>query len=262
MIDIHAHILPGIDDGAKTIEESLKMAQIAVTDGITKIIATPHVIAGLYENQKLDIIKLVSELNSRLKAENIPLEILPGAEYRLEPELPQKLQKGALLTLNDTGKYLLAELPDTFIPEYAENVLYQIQLQGIIPVIAHPERNSVLAQNPDRLKKLIDKGMKAQVTTGSITGNFGSRAQKAGLYFLRQGLIHTAASDAHSARGRTPRLKSCSIAVKERFGEQAEDLLFHENPQRIILGQELITPDVTRGTWKVLLRSLFPQKQA
>lgn len=262
MIDIHAHILPDIDDGAKNENESLAMAKIAVLDGITKIIATPHVIAGLYENQKPDIIQLVKDLNALLALENIPLEILPGAEYRLEPELPDKLQKGELLTLGNSANYLLVELPDTFVPEYTEAVLYQIQLQGVIPIIAHPERNSVLAQNPVSLKQFIDKGMKAQVTTGSITGNFGSRAQKAGLYFIKQGLIHLAASDAHRSKGRTPELRHCSIAIKERFGEETRDLLFYENPARVINSQGLISPDIPKKTWRGLIGNLFSPKQA
>lgn len=263
MIDIHTHILPGIDDGAKDIEESLKMAQIAANDGITRIIATPHVITGLYENKKQDIIKAVAILNTQLTKQHIPVEILPGAEYRLEPELPRQLSRGELLTLNNSGRYLLVELPDAFIPKYTEDVLYQIQLQGITPVIAHPERNMILCKDPGRLKELILRGMTAQVTTSSITGAFGTQPRKSGLYFIKQQLIHIIASDAHSCSGRIPELKACSQIITQRFGQQTSRVFFRENPERICSAKDLITPEIAdKNLWSHRIKNLFLKNQA
>jgi protein-tyrosine phosphatase len=253
MIDIHTHILPGLDDGAKNWEESLQMAQVAAEDGITYIIATPHVIRGLYDNSKEEILAAVSRLNSRLEEEGIPLSIGPGAEYRLEADLAEKLKRGELLTLNDSGRYLLVELPDTFLPEFTAGVLYQIQLAGVTPIIAHPERNMVLGREPAQLSAFIRRGMAAQLTTGSIMGLFGSQAKKISRELLIKGLIHIVASDAHSPSGRTPRLKACRQMVSESFGDDSSRLLVQENPRRICQGRELVTPPlVEKPLWKRL----------
>ncbi len=262
MIDIHTHILPGLDDGARDMEQSLKMARIAARDGIKQIIATPHVIRGLYENKKDHIIEAVDRLNTRLAEEQIPVEILPGAEYRLEPDLARQLKQKELLTLNDSGRYLLVELPDAFLPEFTADVLYQIQLEGITPVIAHPERNIILSQKPARLKEFIQRGMAAQLTTSSITGVFGIQAKKSGLYFLKEGLIHVIASDAHSSSGRVPELNLCSKIISQRFGPETSHTLFQENPQRICRGKELIVPETSSKPFWSHLMNIFHQEKA
>ncbi len=262
MVDIHTHILPHLDDGAQKMEESLQMAQIAVEDGIRQIIATPHVIRGLYENKKEEILARVSRLNSRLEEEGIPLSIGPGAEYRLEADLAQKLNRGELLTLNESGRYLLVELPDTFLPEFTADVLYHIQLAGVTPIIAHPERNMVFGREPAQLSAFIRRGMAAQLTTGSIMGLFGSQAKKISKELIKDGLIHIIASDAHSPSGRAPRLKACRQMLSEDFGLDCSRILLQENPWRICQGRELISPPLSEKPLWNRLRSRWNRVRA
>jgi protein-tyrosine phosphatase len=143
LIDIHSHILPGLDDGSQSMEETLAMLKMAAADGITGVVATPHVNNSIYPNSKETIIAKVEEVNRLLQSEHIPISVFPGAEIRLEPDLPERMAKKELLTINNTGSYLLIELPAEFIPTYTEQSLYELQLQGVIPIIAHPERCSV-----------------------------------------------------------------------------------------------------------------------
>lgn len=262
MLDIHTHILPALDDGAHDLEESLLMARIAAEDGIKQIIATPHVIRGLYENKKEHILAAVENLNARLEQEGIPLSICPGAEYRLEPDLARQLNRGELLTLNESGRYLLVELPDTFLPDFTAQVLYQIQLAGVTPIIAHPERNIVLSRDPAQLSAFIRRGMAAQLTTGSIKGMFGHEAKKCSIEWLRAGLIHIIASDAHSATGRVPRLKACSQTISSHFGSESSLILFKDNPERICQGRELISPPLSRQPFWAQLKLKWSREKA
>ncbi len=200
--DIYSHILPGIDDGSQDMEQTLAMVKIATLDSITAIAATPHVISGVYDNKKEYILSVLQDLNKRLDIENIPVQVLPGAEIRMEPDLPSRQQKGELLTLNDTGRYLLLEFPAAYIPDYTARVMYELQLQGITPIYAHPERNADVNKNPQPLLELAARGALLQINTGSITGLFGSEVKKTAYKLLKQGEAHVIGSDAHSPLGR------------------------------------------------------------
>src|SRR5699024_7265912 len=147
MIDIHSHILPGIDDGAQSITDSLAMAQEAVRQGVTAIVATPHHRNGKYDNIKSDIIRYTNDLNERLQEEDIPLTVLPGQETRINGDMIQDIENGELASLNDT-KYLFVEFASNHVPRYAKQMLFDIQVAGYIPVIVHPERNSAIIQHP------------------------------------------------------------------------------------------------------------------
>src|SRR5690625_3368819 len=174
MIDIHSHILPGLDDGAKTEEDSLDMAQQAVEQGIHTIIATPHHKNSKYDNIRESIIKHTVILNDLFKAHNVPLTLLPGQETRINGEMIKDIQNGELLSLNDT-KYLFVELPFGHAPRYTEAMLYDIQLEGYSPIIVHPERNRELLEHPDRLYGMVRKGALTQVTASSLMGYFGKK---------------------------------------------------------------------------------------
>ena len=252
MIDLHAHILPGLDDGSKNLTESLSMAQVASDDGIHTIVATPHVLQGVFDNDKNKILSAVRALNQTLQEQNIAVYILPGAEYYLEADLPLKLSQGELLTINDNGRYLLVELPSAFIPEYTAQVLYEIQLQGVTPIIAHPERNAGFTRKPAVLQEMISRGVLAQVTSASITGLFGKRVKKTAYSFLKQGLVHLVSSDAHSSRGRAPLLSQAQKEIEKHYGSHIAQLLVIQNPGSIIEGEStepLITRSNTR--WKL-----------
>lgn len=252
MIDLHTHILPGLDDGSKNLAESLSMAQVASDDGIHTIVATPHVLQGVFDNDKNKILLAVTQLNQTLQEQNIAVHILPGAEYYLEADIPLKLSQGELLTINNNGRYLLVELPSAFIPEYTAQVLYEIQLQGVTPIIAHPERNAGFSRRPDILQEMISRGVLAQVTSASITGLFGKKVKRTAFSFLRRGLVHLVSSDAHSSRGRAPLLSQAQKEIEKHHGSHIAQLLVIQNPGSIIKGEStepLIIRSNTR--WKL-----------
>ncbi|MDQ0243666.1 protein-tyrosine phosphatase [Bacillus fengqiuensis] len=236
MIDIHCHILPGIDDGAKTIEDSVAMAKTAVADGITTIIATPHHQNGRYINEGSSIIERVQELNDELTKQNIPLTILPGQEPRIYGELVQDYEKGHVLTLNDGKKYVLIEFSSNQVPKYAEQLLFDIQLQGLNPIIVHPERNAQIMEQPDILYNFVKKGALTQVTASSVTGHFGKKIQKFSQQLIEANLTHFIASDAHNTSGRTFRLNEAYDFIENQYGI---DMIyfFTENAQYLIDGQ-------------------------
>ncbi|AKQ75121.1 CpsB/CapC family capsule biosynthesis tyrosine phosphatase [Bacillus licheniformis] len=202
MIDIHCHILAGVDDGAACMNDSLEMAKQAAHQGIHTIIATPHHRNGVYEHPKEAILAAVSGLKTRMQKENIPVLITPGQEIRLYGELKRDLERGRLLSLAGT-KYLLIELPYHHVPRYAEKVLFDLQLNGYIPIIAHPERNLELMENPDLLYRLVKNGACAQLTCSSLAGRFGRSVKRLARRFLEANLIHFIASDAHNLTTRS-----------------------------------------------------------
>lgn len=239
MIDLHNHILPGLDDGAADTGEALAMAQLAVSDGIRVVVATPHVITGLYNNSRDKILAAAADFNRLLAGKNIPLSVLPGAEYRLEPDLPARLHRGELLTINDGGLYLLLELPPSAAPDWTSRVIYELQLGGVTPIIAHPERNAVFTGEPELLYHLISRGALAQVTAGSLTGLFGSEPVAAARTFIAHGCCQFLVSDAHSPRGRKPALAAAAAETARLFGRAAASRLVMENPTRALQAERI-----------------------
>ena len=237
MIDIHSHILPGVDDGAQTVEDSINMAKLAVEEGITKIIATPHHQNGKYLNSKNDILNRVIELNRVLQDENIPLEVLPGQETRIYGELVDDLDKGEILPLNQTN-YIFIELPSGHVPRYTEKLLFDVQLKGLTPIIVHPERNSEVIENPDILLNLVKKGTLTQVTAGSITGHFGKKIQKFSMQLIESNLTHFVSSDAHNISSRSFKVRESISEIEKEFGRQAV-YYFRENAELLVNGQTI-----------------------
>lgn len=244
MIDIHSHILPELDDGAGSLQESLAMGRLAAADGIRAMVATPHVITGLYPHSRVTILEATAQLQRAFADDSIPVDILPGAEYRLESDLPQRMSRGELLTINDGGRYLLVELPADFVPEHTEQVFYELQLQGVTPVIAHPERNAGFARRPRHLHELVRRGALAQITSGSLTGLMGSTAATTARTFLKQGCVHFIASDAHSSGGRAPVLADALKEASRLVGTDEAQNLVAGNPHRAIQGLGIKTGEI------------------
>ncbi len=236
-IDIHSHILPGMDDGSQSISMSIEMARVALTDHIIIMVATPHIKSGRFDYSKRYILQRVDELNQHFKRNDVGLQVLPGAEYYLEPNLPQRLADGELLTINNTGRYLLIEMPSIMVPEHTERTLYEIQLQGVIPIIAHPERNEILAKRPDILSAYSQRGVLAQVTSTSITGLFGRRVAKAANKMVADGSVQILASDAHTPNKRAPIMSEAYHAAERLWGAQYAQMLGCDNPRHIISGR-------------------------
>lgn len=261
LIDIHSHILPGLGDGSRDLKQSLAMAEAAVNDGISLLVATPRIGRGTFVNHREGILENVRNLNQCLKYARINLPVLPGAEYCLEADLPKRLAAGQVLTLNDTGRYLLVELPAEAVTEHTVDLLQTLQLQGVTPIIANPEGNPWLAKNPEILKRLVDQGILAQITSGSLTGLFGRRIKKAALMFLQFGQAQLIASDSHMGKGRKPGLYSAFQVIEYRWGLDFARNLTCRNPNMIIKGMPLkpeLPPEPKRA-WRIFSNP-FPRQ--
>lgn len=239
MIDIHNHILPGLDDGAKTIADSLGIVRQLVHSGFTTLMATPHVMEGSGFLSPEEILAAVEQLRKHVAEEEIPVEILPGAENYISPDLGKWAREGKLMTLGNTGKYLLLELPMLEIPQYTEQVFFDLQVQGLIPVLAHPERNKGLIDRPEYLAEWANKGVLFQMNLRSLSGRYGPQAQELAERMLRSCLIHFIGSDAHRpSREDTVYLKAMG-SVKEMAGEERFREVTVKNPQAVLTGEGL-----------------------
>ena len=236
MIDIHVHILPGLDDGPGTQKKALGMARAAVKDGIQTIIATPHTLNGVFLNWRKDILAACNDFNIVLKEENIPLTVLPGSEVRLNPEIIDELSKGRIMTMNDAGKFLCLELPEQFIVKPVIAFINQLNKQEITPIITHPERNALIQQDNAILSQFISAGALSQITAGSLAGRFGKKASKCCIDIVNQGIFHFVASDAHSSGRRPPRLSIAFKKLKKMIGSTAAEKIMMNAPDRIIQG--------------------------
>ena len=248
MIDIHTHILPGLDDGARSMDIALHMADIAVKSGTEILLATPHVISGVFDNDKERIVNACNEFNRELENHNLTLQVLPGAEYYLEPDLPERLARKELLTLNN-GRYLLLELPGSTIPQYTAELLYNLQIQGTEPIIAHPERNMELMDAPYKLEELVGHGALTQVTAGSLTGLFGGKVKRVAFSFIENGLIHFLASDAHTNNRRTPALDAAARIIEEKYGQEFAVAMVNSNPRALLEDREVSRLPAVKTSW-------------
>jgi protein-tyrosine phosphatase len=238
LTDLHCHMLPGIDDGSKTMEQSLAMARIAVEDGITTTVVTPHHLNGVYRNPAQRIREGIERLNEALQRVGIGLNLLPGSELHLTPELPGELAAGTALTIANQGRAVLVELPVHTVPVGSEQLLEDILAQGLTPVIAHPERNSELRRNPQRLTDWVELGCLAQVTVQSCTGRFGEAVQQAARTMIRSGCIHVAASDAHRDRRRVPQLTPAREPIARWTSDEVARLLIDVYPTDLAAGRQ------------------------
>ena len=226
MIDIHFHCLPGIDDGPPNWDEAVALCRAAESDGVDTIIATPHVLRdGWLNEDQNERDQLILELNTRLGGHPA---VLPGCEYFYSADAVELWQLGphGPLTALNRSSFLLIEFPATQIPATAEAVFHELSVLGVTPVIAHPERNLVFAEQPDRLARFVEIGATAQVTAGSILGDFGKRVQTTCNEFFSRGLVHFVASDAHSVHRRPPRMGPAREIVRQQWGKDAEGAVF------------------------------------
>lgn len=237
LVDIHNHILPGLDDGPRTIEEALLLAENAVANGITHVIATPHHLDRKYRNSTLEVKAAVAGLYRELIQRNINLKILPGQEIHLSTNVLMELEKD-LLTLANSGRYLLIEFPNAYIPADTLDVIYKIQLRGYIPIIVHPERNRVLRKNKQLLYEYICKGALVQITASSLLGHNGRSLRKYTKELIKHNLVHFISSDAHHYLKRPFLLKEALEYVKREFSESHASY-YCENANHIVYGTEI-----------------------
>ena len=233
MIDLHCHLLPGIDDGAPDLETSFAMARIAVEDGITVTACTPHNHPGVYDNHGPAIKAAIATLQLELDGAGIPLKLISGADVHIAEDLVDGLKSGRVASLNDT-RYFLFEPPHHIAPPRMEAVVFDVMLAGYMPVLTHPERLTWIEDHYDAIVRLAGRGVLMQITAGSVTGRFGKRPKYWADRMLDEGLVHILATDAHNLRNRKPVLSEARDMVSERLGEAEAAAMVLDRPARIV----------------------------
>lgn len=232
MIDIHCHILPDIDDGPKTFDQSVAMARMAAEDGITTIVATPHLNEKLYNPKEIS--RRVYWLNHLLRVAGIEVSVIQGADVSVMFR-PNQIEG---FTINNTN-YVLVEFPHTHLPRNADEILFQFVVNGFRPIITHPERNRSISAQPHLLAQILGDNIYVQITSGSLTGKFGMSAQHCAEQLLRAGEVDVIATDAHSTTYRKPKLASGRQAAEAIVGAEMARRMVFGNPLKIIKGQDL-----------------------
>lgn len=223
MIDLHCHFLPGIDDGAESLEEALAMAREAVAQGVTHCAMTPHLHPGRFDNGKWDILEAVHRFQDAIDDHQIALTVTAGAEVRLGLDTLGLVLSGQVPYLGTAGawKVLLLELPHSGIPVGSLQFVEKLLQAGVRPLIAHPERNKAVMQDIRLIHPFIQAGCWMQVTAGSILGDFGGRSQRTALELLDDDAVHVVASDAHNLEARSPAMGRVAPELERRYGTAA-----------------------------------------
>lgn len=233
MLDLHSHMLPGIDDGARDLQTALEMARIAAADGIRTVACTPHIYPGLYENMADGIRSAMSAFQAELDLRGIPLRLVIGADVHLVPDLAAGIRDGRVPTLA-SSRYVLLEPPHHVAPPRIEDSVFELLVSGYVPVLTHPERLTWLGDHYALFHRLVRSGAWMQITAGSITGRFGREPKQWSERMLDDGIVHIVATDCHDARRRPPLLAEARSAVADRIGEEEAWHLVVTRPQGIV----------------------------
>jgi protein-tyrosine phosphatase len=233
LIDLHSHLLPGIDDGSKDLAMSLAMARVAAAEGISTIACTPHILPGVYNNSGPAIRKAVARLAESIAKAGIPITLVTGADVHIAPDLDVQLRDGRALTLNDS-RYFLLEPPHHVLPPRLEDLIFGLQAAGYIPIVTHPERLSWLEGHYDLIGRLVSSSVLMQITAGSVMGGFGRGPRYWAERMLDEGLCHLLATDAHNTEQRAPRLAEARDVVAQWLGDDEAINLVLRRPQGIL----------------------------
>lgn len=236
MIDLHSHILPGIDDGASDLEVALEMARFAANDGVEVMACTPHFLPGIYDPSVSDVISRVAQLNDRLIDEGIDLVLVPGCEAHVRPDMIDRLKRAEILGIH-SGMYVLCEAPTSVLPPHLDRLFISMIEVGYIPILAHVERYGWIERAEPWVERMARSGVLMQVTAGSLLGDYGRKAQEWSLRFLLDGLVSIVASDAHDTTKRPPGLSKAWRLVSSKIGESEARRIFKEIPERVLLGK-------------------------
>ena len=245
MIDLHCHLLPGVDDGSKSMDISLKLANDAVRDGIDYALLTPHHMNGVYLNHKKAVIQQTQEFQVELDRHKIPLKVFPGQEVRINGDLLTALDQDDILFADEGGRYLMLEFPDDDVPSYTSNMIYELMQRGIIPIIVHPERNTKIMKQPDILYDLLNKGCLSQITAGSYVGTFGHKVQKFSKQLIQTGQANIFASDAHDLPNRKYEMNNAFKKLTHEYGVPYTKR-FKNNAKNIINGDEVAINNINK----------------
>ena len=256
-VDIHCHLLPGLDDGPSNWEQTLAMAQAAVENGLEWVVATPHQRGRHAENTPELIRAILDQTQRHLEDRQVPLRLFPGADVRIDETLVDGFRNGEVQTIAD-GRYLLLELPhDVYFP--LDGLLRDLRHLGITGILTHPERNHAIIRRPDLLEDVIRAGALVQITAGSITGSFGAVVRRFSEELLLSGKVHVVATDAHGCHGRPHNLGDAHRQIARLLGRESADILCRRNPARIVLGlspQRLEPVRSLRSFWSRTWRRL------
>ena len=240
MIDLHCHILPGLDDGSSSLAESLEMAKAAQNDGIRSIVATPHLFRGNLSTDDFDLIReRHRELSEALAKNKVAVEVKTGAEVHISHNLIGEIRAHRKSLALNGSSYMFIEFPSGHVYPGVRNLIFDLMSEGVIPIIAHPERNSVFVQRPGLLYDLVQMGALAQGNSGSLTGLYGREAGEAIIRFLEWNLIHFLASDAHNAGSIPPRLSEAVKSAEAAIGKDRAHSLVFDNPQAVLDDREI-----------------------
>ena len=242
MIDIHTHILPGIDDGSKTIEESIEISRKAKDAGVNTIVATPHILERPSESNWQRVRDSFKSVKQRLRVKRVDIDLILGAEFFISPDLPKTIKENRELSINNGNKYVLIELPMNEIPHFTEQTIFELLLQGIVPIICHPERYIEIQKDANKLSNLIRKGALTQLNSGSLMGRYGKKVQKTAKTLLAHNLIHMIGSDVHSvSKGSYSLLQSVKQATKVVGKKRAKEMVT-AIPRKVINGERIEAP--------------------
>lgn len=256
--DLLSHIVPGVDDGPATMDESVRMAQAAASEGTSIIVSTPH-LRDVELNSDVDHVRqLVADLNSRLRreaADGAPhIQVVHGMENRITPDLPDKVEPGNALTMNGS-RFVILTTPFTTFPSFMNDVIARLRMKRLVPILTRPERNEVMRGDLGRMRELIENGVLFMVTSGSITGSFGKDAQRAGLKMIQQRVAHAVVSDMHAVEGpRQPGLRRAFRWIERATDEATANRLLDHQPRMILQGHspeaESENPELGERSWK------------
>lgn len=246
MVDLHDHLLPGLDDGATDLATSVEMARMAAEDGITHVVCTPHA-SSRYRFDPERNQKLLGELREAVAAAGVRVVLGSGCDFHLSYDnVRDAIENPRRYTVNG-GEYLLIELPDYGLPPTLEETFYSLRVAGMTPILTHPERNPSLQQDTARLADWVRDGMLTQVTAASVTGRMGRKAQKLAERLLADRWVHFIATDAHNVSSRPPQMRAACDQIAARYGEAYAQRLCTENPQAVFDGRPLGAQEAALG---------------
>lgn len=255
MIDIHSHILPAVDDGARDIDEAVRMCRLSARDGVRVMVATPHAHDGLHRTQDTaSLHDKVADLNGLLGGR---LKIVLGCELRFTHASVEHICEDKSAPTIAGGPYVLIEFPHAVVPVGSSRLMFELMNRAIKPVVAHPERNHQLMSEPERFYELVEAGVIGQLDAGSITGQFGKKVAQAARLMLENGLIHIIASDCHNTRNRAPGLSVAAAAAAEVIGPDVAKAMVDSNPAAVVEGRtipvipEAVPPGKKRKKWLI-----------
>lgn len=243
MIDLHCHILPGVDDGSPDLETSIGLAKVAVSQGITHMLLTPHHMDGVYFNAKNSVIEKTNAFQTALKANDVPLTVFPGQEVHITGELLKAIEQDQILFADESNRYLILELPHNEVPEYTSKLLFNLKSLGITPVLVHPERNQGFMADPSKLYDFVSQGCVTQLTASSYVGVFGQHVQKFTEQIIEAGLGFVFASDAHNFKGRNFKMAQAFEKLEKQKGVRFAEI-YKENAKSIINGDDVILGEI------------------